>query len=67
MPASRNIANLGDATGANDIYLKIALNPTVIDADYTIPANTNAGTFGPITIATGVTVTVSNNSTWTVV
>lgn len=58
---------MGDATGANDIYLKIALNPTVIDADYTIPANTNAGTFGPITIATGVTVTVSNNSTWTVV
>lgn len=46
MPASRNIANLGDATGANDIYLKIALNPTVIDADYIIPANTNAGNFG---------------------
>jgi len=42
-------------------------NGTVVTADYTIAANTNAGTFGPITIASNVSVTVSNNSTWTVV
>lgn len=66
MGASRNIADLGDGT-ATDIGARVYLNPTTISANYTIPANYNAGNFGPITVATGVTVTVPNGSTWTVV
>lgn len=42
-------------------------NDQTISANYTITAGKNAGTFGPVTIATGVTVTVPNNSTWVVV
>ena len=42
------------------------LNDTTINNSYTIPDNQNAGTFGPITIASGATVTVGPSSTWTV-
>lgn len=42
-------------------------NATAITANYTVAANTNAMSAGPITIADGVTVTVSDGSTWTVV
>lgn len=42
-------------------------NGITVTADYTISANTNAGSFGPITIANNVAVTVPNNSTWTIV
>lgn len=38
-----------------------------ISTNYTVPAGSNAMTPGPITIADGVTVTVSDGSTWTVV
>jgi hypothetical protein len=43
------------------------LNNTSITSNYTIPANTNAMSAGPITIADGVTVTISDGSSWTVV
>ena len=43
------------------------VNDTTITTDYSIAANTNAGTFGPISIANNVTVTISNTATWTVV
>ena len=42
------------------------LNDTTINNSYTIPDNQNAGTFGPITIASGATVTIGPSSTWTV-
>ena len=42
-------------------------NNTTITASYTITAGKNAGTFGPVTIADGVTVTVPDGSTWTIV
>lgn len=42
-------------------------NDQNVTADYTIPANKNAMSAGPITINTGVTVTVSTGATWTVV
>jgi hypothetical protein len=38
-----------------------------ITSNYTVPSGSNAMTPGPITIADGVTVTVSDGSTWTVV
>ena len=42
-------------------------NDTTVSANYTITAGKNAGSFGPITVANGVTVTVPANSVWTVV
>ena len=43
------------------------VNNREITEDFTVPIGKNAGTFGPITVANGVTVTVSPGSTWTVV
>lgn len=43
------------------------LNGQTVTADYTIPAGQNAGSFGPITINSGVTVTVPSGSVWTIV
>ena len=43
------------------------VNGKTITDDYTIPTGKNAGTFGPVTIVDGKTVTVGANETWTVV
>ena len=42
-------------------------NGQTVNTSYSIPANTNAGTFGPITIGSSATVTIPSSSTWTVV
>lgn len=42
-------------------------NETTVTQNYTIESNKNAGTFGPVTINSGVTVTVPSGSTWTIV
>ena len=42
-------------------------NDQTVSADYTITASKNAGTFGPVTINSGVTVTVPSGSIWTIV
>lgn len=42
-------------------------NDITITADYTITTNKNAGTFGPVQINAGVTVTIPANSTWSIV
>jgi len=54
------------ATGASndEIFWE---NGTNVTADYTITDGKNAGSFGPITIDSGVTVTVGAGETWTVV
>ena len=54
----------GGNSGANAVFWE---NDNTVTHSYTITANKNAGTFGPITINSGVTVTVPNNSTWTIV
>jgi len=43
------------------------LNDITINTNYTIPTAKNAGTFGPVTVASGVVVTVSSGSTWSIV
>lgn len=57
---------VGGATGGgtDKIFFE---NNTTITSNYTITTSTNAGTFGPITINTGVTVTVPSGSVWTIV
>jgi hypothetical protein len=42
-------------------------NGQTVNSDYTIPDGFNSGSFGPITVASGITVTVPASSTWTVV
>ena len=42
-------------------------NDSVVSADYQITTGKNAGSFGPITINSGVTVTIPASSTWTIV
>lgn len=39
-------------------------NSQTVSASYSITANKNAGTFGPVAIANGVTVTVPDGSRW---
>ena len=50
-----------------DIAGTFFVNPTTVSANYTIPSNYNAMTAGPISINSGVTVTVPSGSTWVVV
>ena len=55
----------GVAGGANQgIFWE---NDQTVASNYTITNGKNAGSFGPITIANGVTVTVGSGETWTVV
>jgi len=42
-------------------------NGQTVTTNYTITNNTNAGSFGPITINSGITVTVGSGENWTVV
>jgi len=55
-----------DASGAGSDRI-FFLNGITVNSNYTIPTNYNAGTFGPVSIASGVTVTVPSGSVWTVV
>lgn len=43
------------------------VNSATVSADYTIPAGSNAMSAGPVTVNSGITVTVSSGSVWTVV
>ena len=45
----------------------IFVNANTINANYTIVSTNNGGSFGPVSVASGVTVTVSSSSVWTVV
>ena len=57
---------LGSATGGGNDQT-FWNNGNTITANYTIPMGYNSGTFGPITINSGVTVTVSSGSYWSIV
>lgn len=58
--------SLGGATGGgNDAVFYV--NGQTVNSNYTIPAGQNAMSAGPITIADGVAVTISDGSVWTIV
>ena len=42
-------------------------NDITVTVDYTITTNKNAMSAGPVTVASGITVTVPSGSTWTIV
>ena len=50
--------------GSDQVFYE---NGQTVTTDYTITAGQNAGTFGPVTINSGITVTVPSGSTWSVV
>ena len=54
----------GGNSGANAVFWE---NQQTVTHDYSISANRNAGSFGPITINSGITVTVPSTSNWTIV
>jgi hypothetical protein len=56
----------GGATGGGSDQVFIE-NGQTVTTDYTISTNFNAGTFGPVSVDTGITVTVPTGSIWTVV
>lgn len=56
----------GGATGGGNDAIFIE-NDQVVTANYTIPVGKNAGTFGPVTVNSGVIVTVSSGSVWSIV
>ena len=56
----------GGATGAGTDAI-FWQNGQTVNTSYSIPSGINAGSFGPITIASGVVVTVPSGGIWTVV
>lgn len=56
----------GGATGGGSDQA-FYLNDITITTNYTITTNKNAMTAGPVTINSGVTVTVPSGSVWTIV
>lgn len=56
----------GGATGggSDTVFFE---NSLAVAVSYSIPADKNAGTFGPVTINDGVTVTVPSTSVWSIV
>ena len=54
----------GGNSGANAVFWE---NQQTVTHDYTIQNNYNAGSFGPITINSGITVTVGAGESWTVI
>lgn len=54
----------GTGGGTDSIFI---LNGQTVTADFTVPGTSNAGSFGPIAVNTGVTVTVSPGAVWSIV
>ena len=54
----------GGNSGGNAVFWE---NQQTVTHDYSISANRNAGSFGPIAINSGITVTVPSTSNWTIV
>lgn len=56
----------GGATGAggDQVFYQ---NGQTVNTSYSITAGTNAGSFGPISVASGATVTVPSGSVWSIV
>jgi phage baseplate assembly protein gpV len=58
----------GSITGTELIAANgIVVNSATVSANYTIPTGSNAMSAGAVTIADGITVTVSDGSNWVVI
>ena len=63
--ADASTSSGGATGGGNDTVFWE--NGQTVTTNYTITNNTNAGSFGPITINSGVTVTIGSGENWTVI
>ena len=56
----------GGATGggSDTVFFEISL---IVTQNYTIPSDKNAGTFGPVSVADSITVTVPSTSVWSII
>ena len=56
----------GGATGggSDSVFFE---NSQIVTVDYTVPSDKNAGSFGPITINDGITVTIPTGAVWSIV
>lgn len=61
-PTSGTLTNVVNSSSGG-----ITINATTISANYSIPSSYNGLSAGPITVSTGITVTVPTGSTWSVV
>ena len=52
--------------GGNSTDEGLYEHANTISADYTIATGNNAGTFGPISIDSGISVTIPSGSVWTI-
>jgi len=50
--------------GKNKVFF---VNDTTISYNYTVPTGKNAMTAGPVTVNSGVTVTIPSGSTWSII
>lgn len=69
-PSNQNLNAIdGDFSGTVEITGTTPFweNSNTVSADYTITNNRNAMSIGPITVASGVTVTIGSGETWTIV
>lgn len=59
----------GGVTQSDPVYTDqcFFVNSNVVQTNVTLPANDNAGSFGPITINASVTVTIPASAVWTIV
>jgi hypothetical protein len=65
------IVYMGDRVQVNpylsaDTYGVVRINANVLSENVSITTGYNASSAGPLTIASGKTVTIANNSTWTI-
>jgi hypothetical protein len=76
MSIPRNLSQLADnynpTTGELSVGTQISnngimQNASTVNTSYTIAAGNNGLSSGPISVATGVSVTVSTGATWTIV
>ena len=56
----------GGATGGGTDQI-FYLNGQTVTTSYSIPSGQNAGTFGPVSVDSGATVTIPSGSTWSIV
>ena len=61
-------AMIGGGTGSNAFAPGVPVyeNTQTISSNYTIPTGSSAMSVGPITIASGVTVTIPSGSRWAI-
>jgi len=60
---TRDVLTVGAHSSSNGIHI----NATTVAISYSIPSSYNGLSAGPVSVATGVTVTVQSGSTWVVV